>query len=379
MISATTYQAATIVAQTIEQHFIEQSGSAKVLNYQPLAAVPSAYVIEKIIDVAFWASLRREEGHIIKISLSYLSPEQAQLPVIFQQRLPLTPATLTKLAPGVERPGIHIGVWEEDGELYIWGATRSIPSLSFVVDVPEPGLLVVKHKRLDGFGKFANVAVLKGDQVKIIDEQNTALEDCPGFLTSLLGFETLFTDVSANVLVQLAVSMRAHKRGGSLLVVPSASDAWKASIVKPLLYAVEPSFSGLADLVQNKAEELAKGTWQVALNREVDSLAGLTAVDGATIINDKYNLLAFGAKIGRAAGSKPVDEMIVTEPVIGDTEKQLHPAQNGGTRHLSVAQFVHDQRDSLGLVASQDGRFTIFSWSSRKQMVHAHLIDTLLL
>jgi hypothetical protein len=40
---------------------------------------------------------------------------------------------------------------------------------------------------------------------------------------------------------------------------------------------------------------------------------------------------------------------------------------------------VHDQQDALALVASQDGRFTIFAWSSCEQMVQAHRIETLLL
>jgi len=53
--------------------------------------------------------------------------------------------------------------------------------------------------------------------------------------------------------------------------------------------------------------------------------------------------------------------------------------QHGGTRHLSAAQFVHDQRDTLALVASQDGRFTIFAWSPCEEMVHAHGVDVLLL
>ena len=44
----------------------------------------------------------------------------------------------------------------------IGGATRKVPSLCFVLEVIEPGLLVIKHRRRDGFGKFANVAVLKG-------------------------------------------------------------------------------------------------------------------------------------------------------------------------------------------------------------------------
>jgi len=52
--------------------------------------------------------------------------------------------------------------------LYVWGATRVIPSLGFVLEDVEPGLLVVKHRRIDGFGKFANVAVFKGEQTKLV-------------------------------------------------------------------------------------------------------------------------------------------------------------------------------------------------------------------
>ena len=56
--------------------------------------------------------------------------------------------------------------------------------------------------------------------------------------------------------------------------------------------------------------------------------------------------------------------MTVTEPIEGSRARpSLHPSQLGGTRHLSAAQFVHDQRDAVALVASQDGRFTVFAWS----------------
>jgi hypothetical protein len=46
---------------------------------------------------------------------------------------------------------------------------------------------------------------------------------------------------------------------------------------------------------------------------------------------------------------------------------------------LSAAQFVHDQFDAIALVASQDGGFTVFAWSPKEEMVHAHRIDALLL
>jgi len=116
-----------------------------------------------------------------------------------------------------------------------------------------------------------------------------------------------------------------------------------------------------------------------AVRKAVDTVAGLTAVDGATVINDQYEVLAFGAKIRRPEGSAPVEVMVATEPVVGDRPEVVNPVQTGGTRHLSAAQFVHDQRDGLALVASQDGRFTVFAWSPCEQMVHAHRVDTLLL
>jgi DNA integrity scanning protein DisA with diadenylate cyclase activity len=220
---------------------------------------------------------------------------------------------------------------------------------------------------------------LKGDQVKIIDEDNANLPDCPAFLTSLLGFTSPSTwNDSVNVLVQLAVSMRSHGHGGTLLVVPSESDDWRNSIVHPITYPIRPAFTSLSELVeQNRTSETK--TWQSALRKEVDSMAGLTAIDGATIINDKYELLAFGAKITRAKGNDAIEQMIITEPVIGVTPSIMHPTQYGGTRHLSAAQFIHDQRNAIALVASQDGRFTIFSWSPCDGMVHAYRVDTLLL
>jgi hypothetical protein len=55
------------------------------------------------------------------------------------------------------------------------------------------------------------------------------------------------------------------------------------------------------------------------------------------------------------------------------------PSELGGTRHLSAAQFVNDQRDTVALVAPQDGAFTIFSWSAPEDAVHAHRVETLLL
>jgi hypothetical protein len=375
-----TYQAARAVAATIEAHFAQHQAEARRRGEHELAPAPDARAIETIIDATFWASFRPEEGRFPKISLSFLPPEQAHQPLMLEHRLPVTPATLTKLAPAVERPGIHLGVWGDADELYVWGATRVIPSLGFVVEDIEPGLLVIKHRRIDGFGKFANVAVLKGEQVKIVDELGASLPNCPDLVESLRSFTAPATwDDSVNVLVQLAASMRGHGHGGTLLVVPTANEKWRESIVHPILYSVAPSFCRLAELISKGPSETAETEWQSSTRRAVETVAGLTAVDGATVITNQYEVLAFGAKIRRSTGSQIVEQMMLTEAIVGDQATVVPPVQHGGTRHLSAVQFIYDQRDALALVASQDGRFTVFAWSPCETMVHAHRVDVLLL
>jgi hypothetical protein len=382
MLYQPTYQAATKVAKTVEDHFKHHIASAQKGGEENLAVAPCSNTIEQIIDVAFWASLRKEEGNSPKISVAYMAPKQAEKALIFEQELPYTPDTITKIAPGVERAGIHIGVWMKDGELMIWGTTITIPNLCFVLDVSEPGLLVIKHRRVFGLGKYTNVAVLKGDEIRIVDEYSATLPDCPAIVTSLLGYSMLASwNDSVNVQIQLAVSMRAHKHGGSLLVVPNGSESWRQSIIHPLKYAIKPAFTGLADLVMvmNGEADQSDMIWKSSLSREVDNIAGLTAVDGATVMTTNHRLLTFGSKIIMREGSTRVKQMCLIEPIVGGEATIIHPAQSGGTRHLSAAQFVHDQHDAIALVASQDGQFTIFSWSPHHGMVQAYRIDTLLL
>src|SRR5712664_2603109 len=316
------YPAAHAVAQTIAQHFRRHVELAGISGAVP---PPDAATIERIINAAFWASLRREEGREPTISLAYLPPDAAGTALLVERPLPLDPANLTKLAPAVERPGIHLGVWKSGGELAVWGATRTIPPLCFVVEVIEPGLLVIKHRRADPGGKFANVAVLQGEEVKIVDAEGTLASECPDFVTTLLGFDPASGNAD-NVLLPLALSLRAHGHGGSLLVVPHNSSAWRKSIVS-VPFTVAPPFS----------------------------------------------------KLGRTESGPFVEQVLVREPILGHTPVTVHASELGGTRHLSAAQFIHEQRDSLALVASQDGRFTVFGWSQRAKMVHAYRVEALLL
>jgi hypothetical protein len=379
VITGPSYPPARVVAKKVQPHFARHHTPHTPAG-EPLAPEPDTATIEAIIEAAFWASLRREEGYVPLISLAYLPVSAAGHPLKFERTLPLSPESLTRLGPAVERPGVHLGVWRDNGDLHVWGATRTIPTYCFVLEVLAPGLLVLKHRRGEEAGKYVNLAVLQGDDIKVLNQGAATVPDCPGLVSSLLGFDSpAATSGATNVLIQLAVSMRAHKRGGSLLVVPPGTSTWRKSIAHPISYAVSPAHSELAVLMREDTPDRKLRRWQDALRRAVDEVAGLTAVDGATLITDDYNVLAFGAKIIRRDAAPRVEQVTLTEPIEGAEPVITQIAQIGGTRHLSAAQFVHDQRDALALIASQDGHFTVFAWSPCIEMVHAHRVETLLL
>ena len=110
--------------------------------------------------------------------------------------------------------------------LAVWGTTREVPRFCFVVEVIGPGLLVVKQRLREDSAKFHNVAVLEGDEIKLLAAPGPEVTEHSPLLMTLVDPELSdSTEQADDVLLRLAVSMRAHKRGGLLLIVPAGSDA----------------------------------------------------------------------------------------------------------------------------------------------------------
>src|SRR4030095_8062817 len=185
--SGASYPAARTVARRLEKRIATANTEFQTLDRAPQ---PDPRIIEEVITTAFWASLRREEGLAPRISLAFMSAEQSDRPLKFEPPLRFEPDVLARLAPAVERPGIHIGVWLYGDALSVWGITRTVPTWCFVLEVVAPGLLVVKYRRAEPSTKFANVAVLEGADVKFIEQQPGLLSEAPSLLGSLLNFYT---------------------------------------------------------------------------------------------------------------------------------------------------------------------------------------------
>src|SRR5258706_5234389 len=150
------YPAARTFAPRLADHFAREAAAEACRPSGGAPPVDSA-AIEAMVDAAFWASLQREEGYAPEISLAFLPPERDLRPLMFAAALPLGPRALARLAPAVQRPGIHLGVWRDQGELVVWGTTRAIPSYCFVLEVLGAGLMVVKHRTCEDSTKFQNV------------------------------------------------------------------------------------------------------------------------------------------------------------------------------------------------------------------------------
>src|SRR3954452_3790383 len=120
------YAGASAVAPAIHAHLQHHLQLAAQRQERHVASLPSVETLASMVDVAFWASLRREEGYLPQISLAAVSPHETPHPLHFDQPLPLDAAALTRVAPAVERPGVHLAVAEANGRLQVWGIARTM-------------------------------------------------------------------------------------------------------------------------------------------------------------------------------------------------------------------------------------------------------------
>ena len=92
------YPAARAVAARIRAHFARHLVASSPHRGMKTAPSPDIAAIEAIIDAAFWASLRREEGYMPRISLALVG-------------LNMLATVMTLRAPGMHWNRLPIFVW----------------------------------------------------------------------------------------------------------------------------------------------------------------------------------------------------------------------------------------------------------------------------
>ncbi|MBU0946435.1 MAG: hypothetical protein KJ804_03685 [Proteobacteria bacterium] len=333
-------------------------------------------ILANIIDTAYWASQIIEEGNQMKMSIVYREREPSANIFHFDSSLPLTSHNLVKLGSALESSFSDICIGPgKDGQPQIWGLRLRSPShltTDLWLQVLGPGnILIICNGR--------GIAALIGNQAVFIDPSSFFGAIIAKVFSNGKSIElTALNFYRFNTLLYIAQAMRAHQRGGTLLVVPE-DNAWKKSIGHPVLYTggsnfLEPKFTSepssstlsVRDLfnLYQKATATQDENFINTRSQIIDQcnrIGRLTAIDGALVMTFDRYIHCFGAKIQAVDALAGSDAVRVIRPVEGDQGTKTSFMDLGGTRHCSAAQFAFDQPDSISIVASQGGNVSFFT------------------
>lgn len=364
----------------VHQHspFYFVPGSFLRREFYPPETVPTQEQLTTLVETAFWASLRREEGRTLRFTLAYNQrPSSHLFSLVLSEPVPFDTAHLVKIAPASGNASIGVTSSPQSGRLEICELTES-PLSPVRVKALDPGQLIVSFS-----GK--NIAVISGDQPTFIKNELLNLssnlwrvfaEDSTDMEVFARGMEHFaLGDERVSAVLTVARQMRLMGHGGTLIVVPDRQ-SWersKDSVSYPaavqnritsefLEYLAEAKRDLEEDKTNKTAAEQVK-LWQDAINTSAMFIAPLTAVDGATVITPELEVVGFGVKL-KAASDAAFEYVVRLDPLDHDKwlEKISVDSMAKGTRHKSAARFVFDNRGSLAIVASQDGNVTAYVW-----------------
>jgi hypothetical protein len=300
-----------------------------------------------------------------------------------------------KLGPALENPKTDIGVWpDEAGTLKIWGFTSARHELikpDFWVQILGPGIVLIQYS-----GR--SIAAVSGNQAMFLDQKVVMQSMMPKIASQAKTNDIrLFNLLRYNALLKIAQQMRAHGRGGTILVVPE-NKSWVQSIKAPIKYtgganfldadivpgpmpqADSPGIDQISHLIDEMSLPQQKDwirSWQ-QVQQQCSRIARLTAVDGALVMTFDRFVYCFGAKITPLNIKVSTSYLRMIEPFESQSQQIGQFSSLSGTRHQSAAQFAYDQPGSIAIAASQDGNVTFFTRDSQSDSIltlqHGELI-----
>lgn len=332
------------------------------------------------------------------------------LSVPFADARPFTVEELRKLAPTVEFSSSALLTSEqEDGELAIVGILhtgsrwlRSVQggrddpeasaSAGLVLHVLAPGHIEVRlgaepiarlrrgqvvTQQLDVFrsswlsARFAHVRaeLLRGHEDRVR----------AGHLPSVPVDPKLFGKLTQQMVKRTIAGIQRSEHGGLLLVIPEAKENSFATpnpdlsirnrildtpsrrrhrslmlrsseLLATLAANVETHLAGWEEYIRITDSRL--DALDEALFEEAALISGLAAMDGAVVLNDRFEILGIGAEIQCVDVHIPYIVRALNEEGTLVTRESLDGV---GTRHRAAYRFVTKHPDSLAVVISQDG------------------------
>jgi hypothetical protein len=307
--------------------------------------------------------------------------------LLFQRPINLNAESLRKLALATDFEETLIGLEHSDTGWQIWGLINVGSPMLPNRTLAYPRYLVLSSKRRG----HIDISLLGQSVYSFDGGRQTLWTKLAQFneyrLSRFLSVtipETKPLDrfVVASILYSILLHMQEARKGGALLIVPSSREVvglnmkyqivsegadWLTNMSKDVEH---PSAAGRDGAVSD-GDVLSFSDLLIKQKRSdaMKFIKNLTEVDGATVLTSHLELLGFGAMIDPAGFN---DEL----PGLCRLQKNLLPGEDmsitelSGSRHRSAAHFCQmNSAGAVALVASQDGRLSMFAKSSWERRV----------
>lgn len=381
-------------------------------RWPPEHALPvTGELLEEALTACFLASMTPEEARPTRFRLLLTSPSalpeagapnEGVLRLCFAQDRPLSANELRRLAPATPFETALIGAHAASGALRIWGIAHSgpawlapswggrspVPNWSYdpIVHVTAPGHVAVRcagklvgslergilvDEGLDVFDSLwlRELFFREREQVRAEHAARQASRPAPSLVDS-----ALVGRIGQQMLRRTIQLIRGAHHGGMLLLVDAASDLGGGPRGLRLKYPFEASeparryrtllFQILTRVADASAAE-SVGWEDFVLDQSPDIerleqavfelsrlIAGLSAIDGAVVLDKRLRILGFGAEVSaELPAPKQVWRALDTE----GTHCEPASVEDVGTRHRAAYRFVRDNPAGLAIVISHDG------------------------
>jgi len=367
--------------------------------------------LARVLSVAYQASLLREEERPLSFRLLLAPPEHLPLEegppgghhrLRFDEPRSLDEQEIRRLAPAAKMQRAMIGVSGETlSDLRIWGLVQTGPAWLHAIQggrargapMPEglsvavtgPGRILVSRGGI-------TIAKLAGGQITgrspdVFDSQwlpdacaenrrDVLAEHASGNGASLDA--GLLRRVDQQLLRRIIANIRLSRHGGTVVILPHEEAERVARTGKPvsLKYRFadeEPrrryrslQLRLLAALVEDGKHHARAPTWETyvesadpafvaideALLELAHTIAGLADVDGAVVMNKRFEVIGFGGEI---VGDLPDVPRVMRARDLEGEEREEERTDGVGTRHRSLYRLCAAVPAAIGIVVSQDG------------------------
>jgi hypothetical protein len=314
---------------------------------------PGREDLERLIEVAFFATLHEEETRRTEFDLAWVpNVEVGARVVTMGAAVVLTPKNLAKLAPATRREASSIAVRRDGDALVGWALVQYDPAsaLPLTIHGLAPGVLRIANRGVP-IALYARGEILVESSASPVKSAARRLTSAFAAWKSGADARTGI-DPRAAIVTRMASLALGHGHGGMILVVPAGDPA-------PLGIRVHYEAGDGANMLSNRYAEFtrAHGKAKQELLDAIDMVARLTAVDNAVLLDTDLRLRGFGVQV--IEGDVPRTEFLHVSPYSDETHTD-DVATYKGTRHPAGVLFcLRQPAEAASIIASQDGRLSL--------------------